>query len=129
MRRLQRLCGCGVTRLWRVCVRPTWRFGMGTVLVRQGYTEQGAGRRGRAQGAGAGRGAQCAGAGRESRTPARPRARTARALPGELAAVLALVVLAVLAGADRLPPPLVVAVPLHGLLEALREAPRGLPAE
>src|SRR4051794_25173701 len=48
---------------------------------------------------------------------------------GELAAVLALVVLAILAGADRLPPPGVVAVPVDRLLEALGEAPRRLPAE
>src|SRR5206468_3266942 len=43
--------------------------------------------------------------------------------------VLALVVLAVLAGPDRLPPPLVVAVPAHRLLDALVEADRGLPTQ
>src|SRR4051812_33547810 len=48
---------------------------------------------------------------------------------GELAAVLAFVVVAVRAGADRLPPPLVVAVPLHSLLEALGEATGRFPAE
>src|SRR6266536_2929616 len=50
-------------------------------------------------------------------------------LPRELAPVLALVVLAVLARSDRGPPPLVVAVPLDGLLEALREAAARLPAQ
>ena len=47
----------------------------------------------------------------------------------ECGPVLALVVLAVLAGADRLPPPLVVAIPVDGALDALVEADRRLPAE
>src|ERR1044072_9217321 len=45
------------------------------------------------------------------------------------AAVLLLVVLAVLAGADRAPPLLVVAVPLHGPLQPLGEVDLRLPAE
>src|SRR4029077_1503424 len=44
-------------------------------------------------------------------------------------AVLALVVLAILAGADRPPPLLVLAVPLHGALEALGEVNLRLPTE
>ena len=44
-------------------------------------------------------------------------------------AVLALVVLAVLARADRPPPPLVVAIPLDGALDPVVEADRRLPAE
>src|SRR4051812_26856481 len=47
----------------------------------------------------------------------------------ERLAVVALVVRAVVAGADRLPPPGVVAVPGDGLLEALGEADGGLPAQ
>src|SRR4051812_23475966 len=47
----------------------------------------------------------------------------------ERAAVLTLVVRAVLAGADRLPPPAVVAVPRDRALEALGEAHLRLPAE
>src|SRR3954470_19219672 len=47
----------------------------------------------------------------------------------ERLAVLLFVVLAVLAGADRAPPVLVVAVPLHGPLEALVEVDLRLPAE
>ena len=59
--------------------------------------------------------------------------RTRRNLSGRLlaqrAAVLALVVRAVVAGADRLPPGAVVAVPGDGALEALGEAHLRLPAE
>src|SRR3954464_8648443 len=47
----------------------------------------------------------------------------------ERLAVLLFVVLAVLAGADRAPPVLVVAVPLHGPLENLREVDLRLPAK
>src|SRR5690606_19745156 len=54
---------------------------------------------------------------------------SARLALAELAPVLALVVLAVLAGADRLPPPGVVAVPLHRPLEPLVEADARPPAE
>src|SRR4051812_17183117 len=43
--------------------------------------------------------------------------------------VLALVVLAVLAGADRPPPPLVLAIPLDGPAQALLEEDLGLPAD
>ena len=46
----------------------------------------------------------------------------------ELAPVLALVVLAVLAGADRLPPPLVVAVPGDGLARAPRRSAPAAPS-
>src|SRR3954471_18101651 len=56
-------------------------------------------------------------------------ARAPFGLLSELAPVPALVVLAVLARADRLPPPLVLAVPLDRLRQPLGEAPRGLPAE
>ena len=54
-------------------------------------------------------------------TRAPPAGAGGRAL-AERAAVLALVVLAVVAGADRLPPVAVVAVPVDGALEALGEA-------
>ena len=50
-------------------------------------------------------------------------------IAAELRAVLALVVLAVLAGADRPPPVLVVPVPGDGPLDPLVEADRGPPAE
>src|SRR5215212_12170814 len=56
------------------------------------------------------------------------RARASRGL-SERAAVLTLVVLAVVAGADRLPPPGVLAVPLDRLVEALGEVHLRLPAE
>src|SRR5262249_54664845 len=75
------------------------------------------------------------------RTPGRPREPWARSGQGRRSwsggggssfqrlAVLALVVLAVLARADRLPPPLAVAIPVHGPLDALGEIRGGLPAE
>src|SRR5664280_3419309 len=65
--------------------------------------------------------------------PARKRTlRERRALRwrlGERASVLALVVGAVVARADRLPPPRVVAIPRDRLLQALGEAHLRLPAE
>src|SRR3954452_2722349 len=65
----------------------------------------------------------------------RPQAMTSRssaaqaAASGEPAPVLPLVVVAVGAGADRLPPPRVVAVPGHGLVQARVEADPRLPPE
>src|SRR3954469_1999409 len=53
----------------------------------------------------------------------------ASTLPTQRAAVLTLVVLAVLARADRAPPVLVVAVPVDGPPQALGKAPLGLPAQ
>src|SRR5687767_12338860 len=50
-------------------------------------------------------------------------------LTTECLAVVPLVVLAVLAGADRRPPVLVVAVPVHRARQPVLEADLGLPAE
>src|SRR3954463_14842253 len=63
-----------------------------------------------------------AGIARWARNPGRRSAR-------EPAPILALVILAVLARADRRPPPLVVAIPLDRLVQPLGYPPRGLPAE
>src|SRR5215213_1231584 len=58
-----------------------------------------------------------------------PRAHRRACALSERAPVLALVVLAVVAGADRLPPPGVLAVPGDGLIEPLGEVHLRLPAE
>src|SRR5881394_647017 len=47
----------------------------------------------------------------------------------ERTAVVVLVVIAIGAGTDRLPPPGIVAVPLHGPRQSLVEADLGLPAQ
>src|SRR4051794_33029321 len=64
-----------------------------------------------------------------SEAASRAQASRPRTMSAERAAVLALVVLAIGAASDRLPPPLVVAVPLHGPLESLGEVHPRLPAE
>ena len=61
--------------------------------------------------------------------PVELRRQHARGISPATLPVLLLVVLAVLAGADRAPPLLVVAIPGHGLLEALGEVDLRLPAE
>src|SRR6201988_2903814 len=69
--------------------------------------------------------------GPRARSGQRPRARSRAAGPSAAQGptVLALVVLAVLATADRLPPPFVVPIPLHGPLQPLAKPEARLPAE
>src|SRR4051812_37543442 len=66
---------------------------------------------------------------RTSEAASRAQASRPRTMSAERAAVLTLVVLAIGAAPDRLPPPLVVAVPIHGPLESLGEVHPRLPTE